>query len=543
MQQQSFSSKYIYLKKLGQGGCGNVYLAENINLGNLWAVKEIPKARETSISRYIEPEILKRLNHPALPRICDVYEDETNFYIVEDYLEGQCLKQELDRKGKFTEPQVLDWAIQLCSVLDYLHKQKPYPIIYGDLKPQNIILTRDGFIKLIDFGVSTLLTDAKRYAPPEYEQNTSFIGTKGYAAPEQFLVGKSSCRSDIYALGITMLQLLTGRDPVKTADFLTHESYAEVLPCGLWDILKRCIAINPDMRYQSAEELLKDLRQYSLSSIAGISESVRNPYPASFTKMIAVTGIRSTGVSTITGALAQAVTRDFSTACIVDLSVAGAVKSSLKCGREEHESEEGVDTEEFKLMKINSRLYYVHLSDILKDETLNYTLLNKHLSQLKDKFSYLFLDVDLACISMLESYMNQIFIVSDMNPCNIKKVKSCLEACCTTASQTPKAFVLNKFYKGEVSSSTILKCLLLDKDAPESMHALVNSMKIYEIPYDEKIYFNWIYSFLGQPMKFSGEDKEPFNQAVTKVVHGSIQSQGRRLNFKKQIARFLSRRI
>ena len=157
MQDNSFYSKYKYIRVLGHGGCGEVFLAESITLGNLWAVKEIIKGSKTSISGYIEPEILKRLNHPALPRICDVYEDETKIYIVEDYLEGICLKQELDIKKKFDEQTVIDWAIQLCSVLEYLHCQKPNPIIYGDMKPHNIILTKEGFVKLIDFGVSALV--------------------------------------------------------------------------------------------------------------------------------------------------------------------------------------------------------------------------------------------------------------------------------------------------------------------------------------------------------------------------------------------------
>ncbi len=146
--------RYRLVKIIGRGGTSVVYLAENVNLGTFWAVKRIQKNTGMAKVLKAEPDILKKLNHPALPRIIDIIEDNENIYIIQDYIEGNSLYKELKKVKKFPEKQVMEWAKQICDVLAYLHSFKPNPIIYRDMKPSNIILTPWGDIKLVDFGIA-----------------------------------------------------------------------------------------------------------------------------------------------------------------------------------------------------------------------------------------------------------------------------------------------------------------------------------------------------------------------------------------------------
>jgi len=126
--------KYRILKRIGQGGYSTVFLAENMVLNNLWAVKAIDRSNPSAVDEMHEVNILKSLNHPMLPRIADLCEDERYTYIIMDYIEGETLAEILKAEGKIREPRLVEWAKQLCDVLDYLHSRQP-PVIYRDLKP------------------------------------------------------------------------------------------------------------------------------------------------------------------------------------------------------------------------------------------------------------------------------------------------------------------------------------------------------------------------------------------------------------------------
>lgn len=253
---QLFGGKYKILKMLGKGGMSTVYLAENIKLGTLWAIKEISKKTNIKTDILVEPNILKKLNHPALPRIFDIFEDEDNIYVIVDFIEGIPLDKELARLGRFPEETVMGWAMQICDVLVYLHSFKPNPIIYRDMKPSNIILTKEGMIKLIDFGI------AREYKQ-ESENDTVYIGTRGYAAPEQYGAGQTNAVTDIYSLGVTLYCFLTGKSP--------NEPPYEIKPVRYFDenlseeierIICKCTRQNPVERYQSAKELMADIDAY-----------------------------------------------------------------------------------------------------------------------------------------------------------------------------------------------------------------------------------------------------------------------------------------
>jgi Serine/threonine protein kinase len=253
--------RYKIVRELGQGGMSRVYLAENIKLGTLWAIKEISKKNDMKVDLLAEPNILKKLNHPALPRIFDILEDEERVLIVVDYIEGESLDKKLAKNHHFSESLVIGWARQLCYVLEYLHGFHPNPIIYRDMKPSNIILTQSGDLKLIDFGI------AREYKSGS-DNDTVYIGTRGYAAPEQYGTGQTCVASDIYSLGMTLYHLLTGTGPnepmftIKPIRTINSELSPE-----LEKIIWKCTRQNTSDRYQSVNELMEDIEQIDGKSI------------------------------------------------------------------------------------------------------------------------------------------------------------------------------------------------------------------------------------------------------------------------------------
>lgn len=258
---QIFNDRYRIIRVLGRGGMGKVYLAENIKLGTLWAIKEINKHGNFRGNVLVEPNILKKLDHPALPRIFDIIEDEHFIYVIVDYIEGVSLDKKLLEEGGFCEETVIGWAKQICSVLYYLHTFKPNPIIYRDIKPSNIILAKNGRIKLIDFGI------AREYKTG-LDNDTVYIGTRGYAAPEQYGMGQTGVTSDIYSLGVTLHQLLTGKSPTEPpCELKPVRHYNPNLSEEIERIICKCTRYNPKERYQSANELLADLQSISGNEI------------------------------------------------------------------------------------------------------------------------------------------------------------------------------------------------------------------------------------------------------------------------------------
>ncbi len=253
--------KYEILKEIGRGGMSVVYLAMDKHLNKQWAVKEIRKKGndkndEIAINSLLaEADMMKKLDHPALPRIVDIIEKDTTIYVVMDYIEGESLDKILERHGAQPEELVIGWAKQLCDALSYLHSQKP-SIIYRDMKPANVMLKPEGNIKIIDFGI------AREYK----EQNladTTVLGTKGYAPPEQYS-GQTDPRSDIFALGKTMHHLLTGVDPRNGEAYASVRQWNPELSEGIEIIIDRCVEPAAENRYQSCADLLYDLEHPDL---------------------------------------------------------------------------------------------------------------------------------------------------------------------------------------------------------------------------------------------------------------------------------------
>ncbi len=293
--------RYRLVRKLGTGGTAEVFLAEHIALGNLWAIKVLSLTDGTLSDHLNEAEMLKRLNHPMLPRIADILKTRTHVYIVMDYLSGGNLLDRLEQNGPVPETDVRNWMMQVCDVLSYLHALKPEPVIYRDLKPSNLIIDEQGNLKLVDFGTARTYRSGR-------DGDTVYIGTQGYAAPEQFGVNQSDGRTDLYNLGMAMLHLLTGVHPVtlphgeRAACMKTH-----AVSVGMTGIIVRCTALLPAKRFQDAKSLktallemdrtrdesnsmrekmkqaplpvvqsLSDTDEAAVSEVAGVVESPRN---------------------------------------------------------------------------------------------------------------------------------------------------------------------------------------------------------------------------------------------------------------------------
>ena len=258
--------KYEILKEIGQGGMSIVYVAMDNRLNKQWAVKELKNDGTQSVEALLkgierEANILKKVDHPVLPRIVDIMDKEGTVYVVMDYIQGLALDKILKEQGAQPQEKVIEWAKQLASALDYLHSMNP-PIIYRDMKPSNVMLQPDGRVKLIDFGT------AKEYKV-ENIADTTALGTRGYAAPEQFGdaqghgLYKTDARTDIYCLGATIYHIVTGMNPCEPPyEMRPIREWNPGLSSGLENILLKCTQPNPNDRYQSCSELIYALEHY-----------------------------------------------------------------------------------------------------------------------------------------------------------------------------------------------------------------------------------------------------------------------------------------
>lgn len=191
--------------------------------------------KQVSAAQFPIYQKMTTLSHPGLARVIDLYTVNGNCFIIEEYISGETLEQKLERGELMKERQILDYMSQLCSVLSFLHSHK---IIHRDITPGNILISTDSVLKLIDFDIS-------RTKKEDRTQDTTILGTAGFAAPEQFGFGQTDERTDIYAAGVVLNVLLTGTFPGKK---LPQEIFYR-------NVVERCTAIDPAARFQSVREL------------------------------------------------------------------------------------------------------------------------------------------------------------------------------------------------------------------------------------------------------------------------------------------------
>lgn len=241
--------KYHVIKTLADKSNRTVYLTEHSMLNCYRIIKRIKKSSIMSQSFFNEVNSLKNLRHPNIPIIYDTEEDHEFYYIIEEFIEGESLRTYRFNQKFILESKIINFAIQLCDVIEALHSRKE-SILYLDLKPDNIIVCNE-VLKLIDFGTAILEKEASL-------QKISY-GTKGYAAPEQYYLKEIDKRSDIYGIGSVLYFLLTGYSFMNTKENI---SICETLPMYsdcIKLIILRCLKDAPSQRYQTIKELRKQL--------------------------------------------------------------------------------------------------------------------------------------------------------------------------------------------------------------------------------------------------------------------------------------------
>src|SRR5579885_1346126 len=243
--------RYVIVRTIGHGGMAAVYEARDTRRGTSCAIKEMSLStvpaneRPQAIQNFLaEARILSRLNHPNLPAFTDFFTEGTRHFLVMEFIDGSTLENLLEANhGPFSERRVLGWARQLCDVLEYLHSQQP-PVIFRDMKPGNIMLTRSGRIKLIDFGIARLFRASS-------SQDTQLLGTPGFAPPEQYGSAQTDVRSDIYSLAMTLFQLMTYQLPDSGFGLSNvHQKFPQISP-PVARALEKATALRPEDRYES----------------------------------------------------------------------------------------------------------------------------------------------------------------------------------------------------------------------------------------------------------------------------------------------------
>lgn len=187
-------------------------------------------------------ENLKNIDCVHIPKIYEMFETENELILIEEYINGTTLQSILEKRGKLDEETVINYMIDLCDALYEIHSLDP-PIIHRDIKPLNVMITNDNILKLIDFDISRTYKEGEN-------MDTTLLGTKGYASPEQFGFEQTDCRSDIYALGVMMNVLSVGKH-------IKEEENKGLLK----DIIKKCTNISADKRYPDVLELSCDLEE------------------------------------------------------------------------------------------------------------------------------------------------------------------------------------------------------------------------------------------------------------------------------------------
>jgi serine/threonine protein kinase len=264
--------KYKILSALGSGGFGTVYLAEDTWIGKKVALK-VPHKQSVNFGELLrEPRLLASLNHPNIVTVLTAEKQDKVFFIVMEYVSGETLENIIARDGALDLARALDFTCQICNAVDHAHNQG---VIHRDLRPANVLVSDNGLVKVADFGTSRFLELAAH--------GTTVIGSPPYMAPEQFH-GRATFASDIYSLGVTMYQMLTGTLPYQTpapsdleklmrgALVSPPRSRNGQVPQRLNDIIMKAMAPEVTERYQRASELLEDL----LSSV-GRPESPAAP--------------------------------------------------------------------------------------------------------------------------------------------------------------------------------------------------------------------------------------------------------------------------
>ncbi|MBR4759184.1 MAG: Stk1 family PASTA domain-containing Ser/Thr kinase, partial [Lachnospiraceae bacterium] len=262
--------RYEILEKIGTGGMSDVYKAKDSKLNRYVAVKVLKSefSENTNfVSKFrVEAQAAARLTHPNIVNVYDVGEEGDTHYIVMELVEGITLKNYIEKKARLSVKEAISIAIQVSMGIEAAHNNH---IIHRDIKPQNIMISKEGKVKIADFGIAKAATSNTI--------TSNVMGSVHYTSPEQARGGFSDERSDIYSLGCTMYEMLTGRVPfdgettVAIAikhiqdDMPSPRDFVSEIPVCVEQIIFKCTQKSPDRRYQSMSELIVDLKKSLIS--------------------------------------------------------------------------------------------------------------------------------------------------------------------------------------------------------------------------------------------------------------------------------------
>ena len=258
--------RYEVLEKIGTGGMSDVYKAKDHKLNRLVAVKILKQEfseNENFVSKFrVEAQSTAGLMHPNIVNVYDVGDEDGVNYIVMELVDGITLKKYIEKKARLSVKEAVSIAIQVAMGLEAAHNNN---IIHRDIKPQNIMISKDGKVKVTDFGIAKAATSNTI--------TSNVMGSVHYTSPEQARGGYSDAKSDIYSLGITLFEMLTGRVPFNgdttvaiaikhiQEDLPSPADYNDDIPISVEKIVLKCCQKSPDRRYQSAAELITDLKK------------------------------------------------------------------------------------------------------------------------------------------------------------------------------------------------------------------------------------------------------------------------------------------
>ncbi len=265
-------NRFQVVKPLGQGGFARTYLAIDQHDDQFCVVKQLAyrgegawlKQNAAHLFRQEAKQLEQLAGHPQIPQLIEYFAEDTSLYLVLEYIQGQDLKQELQQQGHFSDRKIRNFLLELLPILEFIHERQ---VIHGDIKPENVLRSQTKKLVLIDFGIACISTSGVA------SQRIVGLGSPGYAPPEQMDQGKVLPASDLFGLGVTCVQLLTGQLPAEL--WAKHnyawikgwnQSLAKPVSPQLTQVLNRMLHSNLSRRYASATEVLKDIQQPMLTT-------------------------------------------------------------------------------------------------------------------------------------------------------------------------------------------------------------------------------------------------------------------------------------
>jgi len=384
------NDKYKIISLINTGASSDVYLCENLKIGNKAVVKILAVEANKQFDFSQEIDILAKIHHPNMPYIIDFLKDEKYVYIVETYIDGITLEEKLKTDIIVNEATTIAYFEQLLDIIKYLHSLSPNPIIYKDIKPSNIIVNKNDKLYLIDFGISKIYD--------VLSNNDKYIaGTENYAAPEQWNPNKNTDeRTDIYSLGALMYRIVESKVYRKNSENMdTNINISDELK----SIINKCLNEDTEKRYQSVEEIIIEL------------EEIKNKKASmpSGKKIFLVDGVTGAGKSTVLSGLANIYSKNKINTTILDMSN----KFGITLFWDESKTQMMqyvVDSNDYNAIKKvaikpNRHLFVYKMSRISEENIIQF--INKVL-----KFSdIVFIECGKNCTKKLYDYAHQILLV------------------------------------------------------------------------------------------------------------------------------------